>query len=316
MIDRKLLLSRLREQVKRREKDLRERADPVEEVRLNQPLSKDEGAHSWSLASAFVATHYHCLPDPVRTAVNRSAAYPVELGREIDDLARRLARVTPAAVAGSGVPTRERLDAAGYEWHCVRGVMIGLQEELDWQVYSLCGLLDEDLTAPESVRPPMQALGERAFEIVLARKMRDEGLATQWFERHRSKPITELPAYWRPEYRAIVERRIAVVEGNRTIGLIERPEYKRRWTTEAWDVMQREALRDWLLDRCVARELWYHHVGGLEQPRSLTTAQLADELRRDTDVLTVAGIYAPGQDLDKVIADLFADEHVVPRPDH
>lgn len=61
--------------------------------------------------------------------------------------------------------------------------------------------------------------------------------------------------------------------------------------------MQAKALRDWLLDRCEARELWYHHVDRLEQPRPLTTAQLADELRRDADVLTVANLYAPGQDL-------------------
>ncbi|MET7467998.1 DUF7008 domain-containing protein [Micromonospora sp. NPDC005686] len=316
MIDRKLLLSDLQKQVKRRERALRERADSVDEMRLNHRLPKDERAHSWSLAAEFVATHHHCLPDPGGTVFNRSTAYPVELSQEIDDLARRLARVTPVAVAASGVPTRKRLDAAGYEWHCVRGVMIGLQEELDWQIYSLYGLLDDDLTAPESVRPPMQALGERAFEIVLARKMRDGGLETQWFERHRSKPITELPAYWRPEYRAIVERRIAVIEGNRTIGLVERPEYKRRWASEGWDVMQHKALRDWLLDRCEARELWCHHVDGLEQPRPLTTAQLADELRRDADVLTVAGIYAPGQDLGQVIADLIADEHPAPHRDH
>ncbi|MEH0929084.1 BREX-2 system adenine-specific DNA-methyltransferase PglX [Micromonospora sp. CPCC 205558] len=237
-------------------------------------------------------------------------AYPLDLSREIDGLAQRLATVSPAAVTASGVPIRERLDPAAYEWHITRGQMISLQEELDWQVYSLYGLLDEDLTAPESVRPPMLSLGERAFEIVLARKVAAGEAETQWFARHKSTPITELPAHWSDEYKAVVERRIAVIEGNRNIGLIERPECKRRWASEGWDVMQQKALRDWLLDRCEARELWYHHVDGLEQPRPLTTAQLADELRRDADVLTVASLYAPGQDLGKVIADLVADEHV------
>ncbi|RAO07822.1 BREX-2 system adenine-specific DNA-methyltransferase PglX [Micromonospora noduli] len=238
------------------------------------------------------------------------SAYPLELSREIDGLAQRLASVTPAAVADSGVPTRERLSATAYEWHATRGQMICLQEELDWQVYSLYGLLDEELTAPESVRPPMLSLGERAFEIVLAREVAAGEAETQWFARHGSTPITELPSHWSDEYRAIVERRIAVIEGNRNIGLIERPECKRRWATDGWDVMQQKALRDWLLDRCEARELWYQHVDGLEQPRPLTTAQLADELRRDDDVLTVASLYAPGQDLGKVIAGLVADEHV------
>ncbi|MFG1712420.1 BREX-2 system adenine-specific DNA-methyltransferase PglX [Micromonospora sp. NPDC049203] len=268
----------------------------------SQGVNEGFKSQEWERFYQFNGTNVQRFPLP--------SAYPLDLSREIDGLAQRLATVAPAAVAAAGVPTRERLDAAAYEWHYVRGAMIGLQEELDWQVYSLYGLLDDDLTAPESVRPPMLALGERAFEIVLARKMRDEGLETQWFARHGSKPITELPAHWSDEYRAIVERRIAVIEGNRNIGLIERPECKRRWATDGWEVMQRKALRDWLLDRCEARELWYHHVDGVEQPRPLTTAQLADELRRDADVLTVAGLYAPGQDLGKVIADLVADEHV------
>ncbi|WP_255562327.1 BREX-2 system adenine-specific DNA-methyltransferase PglX [Micromonospora sp. S4605] len=265
----------------------------------------DEGARvsaeGWSDRYEFTGTKLQEFPLP--------SAYPLELSREVDGLAQRLATVTPAAVAASGVPTRERLYAAEREWYSSRARMIALQEELDWQVYALYGLLDDELTAPAGSVPELR-LGERAFEIVLARKMRDEGLETQWFARHGSTPITELPTHWSDEYRTVVERRIAVIEGNRNIGLIERPECKRRWATEGWDAMQAKALRDWLLDRCEARELWYHHVDGLEQPRPLTTAQLADELRRDTDVLTVAGIYAPGQDLGKVIADLVADEHV------
>ncbi|MET7805031.1 BREX-2 system adenine-specific DNA-methyltransferase PglX [Micromonospora chersina] len=255
----------------------------------------------WEHRYEFTGTKLQEFPLP--------SAYPLGLSREIDGLAQRLATVSPAAVAASGVPTRERLYAAEREWHSVRARMIALQEELDWQVYSLYGLLDEELTAPAGSVPELK-LGERAFEIVLARKMRDEGLETQWFARHGSTPLTELPAHWSDEYRAVVERRIAVIEGNRNIGLIERPECKRRWASEGWDAMQAKALRDWLLDRCEGRELWYHHVDGLEQPRPLTAAQLADELRRDADVLTVAGIYAPGQDLGKVIADLVADEHV------
>ncbi|MGA3563758.1 BREX-2 system adenine-specific DNA-methyltransferase PglX [Melissospora conviva] len=236
-------------------------------------------------------------------------AFPLERARRLDSLAQRLAGLTPAAVAESGVPTRERLRAAQGEYESVRAQMIALQEELDWEVYSLYGLLDDDLTAPAGAVPEL-ALGERAFEIVLARKVAAGEADTQWFDRHGSKPVTELPAHWSEEYRAVVQRRIDAIKANRNIGLIERPECKRRWATEGWDAMQARALRDWLLDRCETRELWCHHVDGLEQPRMLTTAQLADELRRDDDVLAVAGLYAPGKDLGKVIADLVADEHV------
>ncbi|MFD6563870.1 BREX-2 system adenine-specific DNA-methyltransferase PglX [Micromonospora profundi] len=264
---------------------------------VNEGYRGDE----WEEFYEFTGTKLQEFPLP--------SAYPLELSREIDSLAQRLATVSPAAVAASGAPIRERLAAARDEWHATRARMIALQEELDWQVYSLYGLLDEEFTAPASAVPELR-LGERAFEIVLARKVAAGEAETQWFARHGSTPITELPAHWSDEYRAVVERRIAVIEGNRNIGLIERPECKRRWATEGWDVMQQKALRDWLLDRCEARELWYQHVDGLEQPRPLTTAQLADELRRDDDVLTVANLYAPGQDLGKVIAGLVADEHV------
>ncbi|MDH6465061.1 hypothetical protein M2302_005262 [Micromonospora sp. A200] len=267
----------------------------------SQGVNEGFKSQEWERFYEFTGTKLQEFPLP--------SAYPLELSREIDGLAQRLATVSPAAVAASGVPTRERLAAARDDWHSVRARMIALQEELDWQVYSLYGLLDEELTAPADSVPELK-LGERAFEIVLARKMAAGEAETQWFVRHRSTPITELPAHWSDEYRAVVERRIAVIEGNRNIGLIERPECKRRWASEGWDAMQAKALRDWLLDRCEARELWYQHVDGLEQPRPLTTAQLADELRRDDDVLTVANLYAPGQDLGKVIAGLVADEHV------
>ena len=46
--------------------------------------------------------------------------------------------------------------------------MIAVQEELDWEVYRLYGLIDEDLTYCGDDLPGWR-LGERAFEIALAR---------------------------------------------------------------------------------------------------------------------------------------------------
>ena len=42
-----------------------------------------------------------------------------------------------------------------------------------------------------SFEPPGIDLGQRAFEIVMARQMAAGELETTWFERHRSTPITE-----------------------------------------------------------------------------------------------------------------------------
>ncbi len=45
----------------------------------------------------------------------------------------------------------------------------------------------------------------------MARQMAAGELETTWFERHRSTPITELPAHWPEHYRRAVERRIEVI---------------------------------------------------------------------------------------------------------
>ena len=124
--------------------------------------------------------------------------------------------------------------------------MVSFQEELDWECYRLYGLIADDLTLREP--PPLQ-LGQRAFEIVLARKMAAGETQTTWFERHGSTPITELPAEWPDDYRQLVERRIALIESDPNIRLIEQPEYKRRWNTEPWDSQLERALREGLLDR-------------------------------------------------------------------
>lgn len=238
-------------------------------------------------------------------------AYPLEFARELDAAAQRLTAVSPAAVAAEGAPTAERLADAEREWHAIRGRMIALQEELDWQVYAQYGLLPEELTAPADSVPELR-LGQRAFEIVLARKVKEGTAETQWFARHHgSEPTTELPDHWSPEYRAVVQRRIDVIESNRYLALIERPECKRRWSTKGWDDLAKKAAEDWLLDRCEDRDLWYapDEVGN-PQPRTMSVAQLADELTRDADVLAVAENVFPGTALTKVLAELIDGEHV------
>lgn len=49
-------------------------------------------------------------------------------------------------------------------------------------------------------------------------------------------------------------------------------------------------------------------MAGPEQPRPMTTAQLADHLRRDADAVAVAELYELGQDLGKVIPGVVDDE--------
>ncbi|MFV0309061.1 MAG: BREX-2 system adenine-specific DNA-methyltransferase PglX [Desertimonas sp.] len=216
-------------------------------------------------------------------------ALPRSTAARLDRLATDLAASSPSAIAESGVPTADRLRAARDEWAATRQQMIGLQEQLDWEVYRLYGLVDADLTMPDGERP--LELGQRAFEIVLARKMAAGEVSTTWFERHRSTPITELPAQWSSEYRALVERRIELIETDHNIGLIERPEYKRRWNTTPWEVQQNDALRGWLLDRLETSAYW-------PSAAITTIARLAAQARADADFMSVARLYVGRDDVD------------------
>lgn len=223
---------------------------------------------------------------------------PLTRARRLDALAHQFAASLPGAVE----PTREALGAARERADALRAEMIAVQEELDWEVYGLYGLLDGDLTHPE---PPLLRLGERTFEIVLARRTASGEERTTWFERHASTPMTELPDNWPESYRALIERRLEVIESNRNIGLIERPEHKRRWQWEPWEEQQEQALREWLLNRLEEKQHW--------TAAELTScARLTDEARNDPEFRSVAELYAarPDVDLAKLVETLVVDEAV------
>jgi hypothetical protein len=180
------------------------------------------------------------------------------------------------------------------------GKMIALQEELDWAIYQSYGLTEENLSLSFDEVPPLK-LGERAFEIFLART----GQMTNWFERHGSKPITDIPDHWPAGYQEVVSRRIAAILDNHDIALIERPEYKRRWNLPTWEKMEKSALNSWLLDRIEQNSIWKEHT-------LASCAQLRDALARDTGWLSVAEIYhgGPIEALDSFVIDLVTPEAV------
>ncbi|MFJ2189919.1 BREX-2 system adenine-specific DNA-methyltransferase PglX [Kitasatospora sp. NPDC087861] len=249
------------------------------------------------------------------------AAADGPFGAKLDSLGRALAALEPAALINASAATeRINLDAARDAYLSMRHRMIALQEELDWHVYGSYSLLADaevaSLTTPDLDEVPEVALGERSFEIVLARRVAAGEAQTVWFNRHNSTPITEIPYRWPEWYRAIVQRRIDIIEKRRDIALIERPEYKRRWSSQTWEKKEAEALQAWLLDRCEREDLWFHNRDGMRQPRTLTPAQLADLLANDADIHAVAELYAsdhlgkPDLRLADVLREIVTDEHV------
>ncbi|WUQ57211.1 BREX-2 system adenine-specific DNA-methyltransferase PglX [Streptomyces virginiae] len=273
----------------------------------------------WERFFDFTATKLEEFPLPARL--------PRALGRTLDTLAQELSAHEPSAICAAGPdgpPTRARLDAARDVWTLTREQMISLQEELDWEVYHSYGLLTDvekarlTVPSPSPTTIPRVKLGERAFEIVLARKQAAGQLATAWFDRHGSTPVTEIPSHWPDWYKEIVQARIDTIAARRDLALIERPECKRRWAADPWEKREKAALRTWLLDRCEDRSLWFAYRDGYEQPRTLTVGQLADELEKRPDadaVLSTARLYAthlgkPNLPLTQVLEDVTDAEHV------
>ncbi|MDA8260774.1 MAG: BREX-2 system adenine-specific DNA-methyltransferase PglX [Betaproteobacteria bacterium] len=153
-----------------------------------------------------------------------SSGRPLASARALDTLARDIDACLPAAslrIATEGaqpLPTRRNLDGQRDCAVRLRRQAIAWQEELDWSCYALYGLLPADAGAlRHDAEPPEVRLGERAFEIVLARRVAAGCETTTWFERHGSTPITEIPSHWPEDYRQVVQRRIALIERDRNI---------------------------------------------------------------------------------------------------
>jgi hypothetical protein len=114
-----------------------------------------------------------------------------------------------------------------------------------------------------------------------------------------------LPSHWPEDYRRLVDERIALIELDRNIGLIERPEYKRRWNQESWADQEQRALRGWLLDRLETERYW-------PEVALQSTARLAEFAATDADLMQVATLYRdrPDFDVHALVAELVKDESV------
>ncbi|WP_040259324.1 BREX-2 system adenine-specific DNA-methyltransferase PglX [Pseudomonas massiliensis] len=256
-----------------------------------------ESRAEWEEFHEFTGTGLKKFPVP-----EDSARVVEKLSERLDTLGRELRAHAPQAYLDiSDSDLGEALNNAQVEEGRLWARMIALQEELDWYVYSLYGLTAEANYYQSEMLEVN--LGERAFEIHLARKMAAGEAESTWFERHGSTPITEIPEHWPADYKALVERRLQAIEENPWIKLVERSEYKRRWNRDNWETRLQVALKEWLLDR-------------LEQacraPELKTCAQLADRLRSDADAVRVAELYCGVNllDLQALVCELVDGDNV------
>ncbi|WP_136709616.1 BREX-2 system adenine-specific DNA-methyltransferase PglX [Agromyces sp. H66] len=255
----------------------------------------------WERFFEFTATKLGPFPLP--------SSYPREHAEALDRLANELATVQPTATiarTGDAERLRDALESARKRHAAIRGQMVWAQEELDWLTYSIYGLTNRPLVgeANGSIE-----LGSRAFEVALARRVQSGEITSDWFDRHGSQPVTDVPASWPGAYRELVERRLSEIASNPWIRLLEQPEYKRRWAGPSWEHQLPGALRDALLDRLESRDLWVDANG---RPATRSVGDLAQELRRDARARELAELLVGSSDVDYIalVAELILGESV------
>jgi len=254
----------------------------------------------WSHTYQFNGTTVKDFPVPATAPLNRA--------RHLDALSKRLSDLEPASAIIVNGATETALQSARSEHAGVNSRMIAEQDELDWEVYRDYGLIEAELFLPAGDAPGIE-LGQRAFEIVLARKVAAGQADSAWFSRHGSTPITEIPAHFPTEYRELLEKRLAAIESNPFIRLLERPEYKRRWAGDSWEVKLQQALKDWILDRLEEPSLWFTAQGA---PQCRSVAELAGHVEKNPEFIEALDLWAGKKDapVTETLVKLLSDEAV------
>lgn len=267
-----------------------------------RPGAESGGADEpWEHRFEFTGTTLQEYPIP--------SVLPLERARTIELLANDLARTTADFIVRSQTPSRLLLDSARARYQDLHSTIIATQEELDWDVYRMYGIIPEDMTYSGEKLPKI-ASAERAFAITLARDT-ENGTTTSWFRHwnHRFTPVSKIPTSWPIDYQRLVQKRLDVMQSNLFICLLEKPEYKRRWTSEPWEMEEENALRDWLLDRLEDDRFWFDPKG---RPTPMSIAQLADIVARDSELAGVLALWDRRPDLPvtESLTRLLGDESV------
>jgi hypothetical protein len=228
------------------------------------------------------------------------------LAQSVDALAQELSSYLPINVLEKleGHNVKQTLEDAEIQANIIRAKMVALQEELDWLCYQAYGLLDEALVYEGTL--PAVRVGERAFEIKLARELAENGGSNVWFTRHDATQTTEIPSAWPEAYKALIEKRLVVTESERFIKLIEKPEFKRRWMSLEWEKQEQAALKNWLL--AFLEKASFDE----QQPSLLTCAQLADSINRNEVAKAVAQRYTGNElfESQPLVEKLISDDNL------
>ena len=260
----------------------------VFQVKGGESTGKKKQSESWARRIAVDTTKLARIP-----VVNSHRASIVLLSRELDGLAQGVGTLRPEMVlAVEWVPgtLADRVRNSVEQRRSVRRRMIALQERLDWTAYVAYGLANPDVLGRDEQWPTELESEARPFAIRMARAVQAGSVRTHWFEAHRSLPNAEVPADWSDDARALWMRLLAESGDVQELGLLEHPDYKRKWELIDDDEEVKQACWGWIGDR----------VEGAMRRRlqPATAQQLVVTLQDDARLLEVVALYLGRNDVD------------------
>jgi hypothetical protein len=233
-----------------------------------------------------------------------------ELATLLDRLSQEMGSLTAASAIHNGISEGESLILTLYQDKVtrrsnIRSSMVFLQEEIDFTIYVMFGLVDESLLCESWDWPNAKMdAGMRPFEILQQRNLDDFSVPK------------DVPDDWPQELKTLWRLRMKAIQASKDLALIEDDHYKRRWLgrqglfnhTARQDELK-SACESWLLDRL---EFPIYRKGTKYQPELTTTAQMADVASADAEFLQVASLFRgrPDFDVAALVAELVEAEAV------
>ncbi|MCX6064208.1 MAG: hypothetical protein NT121_00385, partial [Chloroflexi bacterium] len=184
----------------------------------------------------------------------------------------------------------------------IRARMIFLQEEMDWLAYEMYGLIDkaplaEDYLSEADYKTARLELGQRPFELA------GKGYQGDWLPAYQPVPLQDF-------LRPLSEARMALIQSNPDIALLEDPLYKRRWIPSDYEQEFQQAAAWWL-----AEKLEY----ALEQyGKPVSLREWARLLGADARINAVMEVLtgSPSFDLESELLKVIKANAVPNRPEH
>jgi hypothetical protein len=228
-----------------------------------------------------------------------------------EETVKQMAELAPEKVVAAALASTPRLAALREarqkslaERARLRGILVSLQEEMDWRVYGLFGLPTVEAPSVDAVRVPVEP-NHRPFEVRLAREVGSDVSASEWFRVHQREALKDVGGPLADLYRQRL-RLLDDAERGKQVRLLEVPETKRRWSPPDDTKAFSDAVHTWLLDRIEAS------FRDQSQPELRTARQIALELGRDPAIGAAHELLTEesGLDLVTLISALVDDDGV------